>query len=478
MQVFKSPKDSLGDLGAQSAANVIAASNDVAIVIDGNGVIRDVAFNKDELSLELDGRGRWLGADFLETVTHESRVKMKALLQDAVARKPSGWRQVNHPSPAGGDIPVLYSTIDIGRKDRYVVIGRDLRQLAAMQQRLINAQQTMERDYTRLRQAETRYRLLFQVAAEAVLIVNASTNVILDANPAALALFDDTAPGLAKSDFVARFAQTDMATVSQLLADVRAKGRDGSVRVHVAQGDRQATLHASLFRQENASLFLIRLSRTEDIGTTSHLKATALLLRYFEQAPDGLVILQDEGRILRANIAFNDLAQISNEDQARGEPLERWLGRASVDFSIAFANLKQNGSVKLFATVLRGELGAQTDVEVSAVTLTGDDEKPSYGFIIRDVERRLTDTATASTRELPRSVAQLTEMIGRVPLRDLVRETTDVIERLSIEAALELTGDNRASAAEMLGLSRQSLYVKLRRFGLADQTADDENADG
>ncbi len=31
-----------------------------------------------------------------------------------------------------------------------------------------------------------------------------------------------------------------------------------------------------------------------------------------------------------------------------------------------------------------------------------------------------------------------------------------------------MTGDNRASAAEMLGLSRQSLYVKLRRYGLGD----------
>ena len=42
------------------------------------------------------------------------------------------------------------------------------------------------------------------------------------------------------------------------------------------------------------------------------------------------------------------------------------------------------------------------------------------------------------------------------------------IERLCIEAALELSSDNRASAAELLGLSRQSLYVKLRRYGLAD----------
>jgi DNA-binding NtrC family response regulator len=39
---------------------------------------------------------------------------------------------------------------------------------------------------------------------------------------------------------------------------------------------------------------------------------------------------------------------------------------------------------------------------------------------------------------------------------------------MCIAAALELTGDNRASAAEMLGLSRQSFYVKLRRHGLGE----------
>jgi DNA-binding NtrC family response regulator len=66
----------------------------------------------------------------------------------------------------------------------------------------------------------------------------------------------------------------------------------------------------------------------------------------------------------------------------------------------------------------------------------------------------------------------VTELIGRVALKDLVREATDVIERLCIEAALELSGDNRASAAEILGLSRQSLYVKLRRYGLGDLAAE------
>jgi DNA-binding NtrC family response regulator len=79
---------------------------------------------------------------------------------------------------------------------------------------------------------------------------------------------------------------------------------------------------------------------------------------------------------------------------------------------------------------------------------------------------------TKPSREIPRSTSQMTELVGRVPLKDIVRDTTDLIEQLCIEAALELTGDNRASAAEMLGLSRQSLYVKLRRFGMGDSGSD------
>ena len=97
--------------------------------------------------------------------------------------------------------------------------------------------------------------------------------------------------------------------------------------------------------------------------------------------------------------------------------------------------------------------------------------KPCFGFTIRSVGRRLPQTVR-SGHELPRSIDQLKELVGRVPLKDLVRETTDVIERMCIEAALELTGDNRASAAEILGLSRQSLYVKLRRYGLGDLGSD------
>lgn len=476
MQLFKSPKESLGDLGASSAANLIAAASDVAVVIDAHGLIRDVAFNKDELSLELDAQGRWLGSKLTEIVTPETQAKVRELLQDAAAMKPPSWRQVNHPSPRGEDIPILYSAVSIGRKDRFVVVGRDLRPLAAMQQRLVNAQQSMERDYIRLRHSETRYRLLFQVSSEAVVIVDATSHAILDANPAALALLDESAPKLVKSVFPGHFDAAGSQAIQSLLGEVRATGRDQTTNARLANDQRECSIAASLFRQENASLFLVRLSSQGSAPYSSALKATSILLRYFEAAPDGLVITRFDGRVVRANPAFLEMAQLSSSEQARGEMLDRWLGRAGVDFSVALANLRQHDSIKLFATAMRGELGATAEVEVSAVALTDADDKPSFGFAIRNVEKRLS-AAPSYPHELPRSMAQLTELIGRVPLRDLVREATDVIEKLSIEAALELTGDNRASAAEMLGLSRQSLYVKLRRFGLAEHAAgegDDE----
>ena len=45
-------------------------------------------------------------------------------------------------------------------------------------------QQAMDREYLRLRQVETRHRLLFQVTSEAVLIVDASNQRVVEANPA------------------------------------------------------------------------------------------------------------------------------------------------------------------------------------------------------------------------------------------------------------------------------------------------------
>jgi len=194
MREFESPAKSLGDMNAEVAGRMIAAAADVALVIDAQGVIRDLAFGSEELLRE--GYYDWLGKAWADTVTIESRPKVEALLRDTKANAAPRWRHINHPSPGGPDLPLSYAAIALpkGSKGnqpigRSVVFGRDLRANAALQQRLVGAQQAMERDYWRLRHMETRYRSLFQVSSEAVLILDAATGKLEEANPAAHALF-------------------------------------------------------------------------------------------------------------------------------------------------------------------------------------------------------------------------------------------------------------------------------------------------
>ena len=200
---------------------------------------------------------------------------------------------------------------------------------------------------------------------------------------------------------------------------------------------------------------------------------TAEVVQFVKEAPDGFVLTDSDGRLLRANAAFFQLAQIENERLAQGETIDRWIGKSSIDLNVLLANLRQHKSLKLFSSVVRGEHGSPVDVEISAVVL-GEGNRPNLGFAIRNVGRRI-GVESGAHSEIPRSREQLAELIGRVPLKELVRETTDVIERMCIEAALKLTSDNRATAAELLGLSRQSLYVKLRRYGLVGPSDDDDD---
>lgn len=332
----------------------------------------------------------------------------------------------------------------------------------------------MERDYWKFRHAETRYCHLFQVASEAVLVVDATTQKVLEANPAAARLVGDGgAHGLVGQSFPLGMDARSAESINTLLAGVRATGRAESARAELLDARGEVAVSVSTYRQDRTTHFVVRLSPAADGGgIDTSTSISAMLVKLVQTAPDCLVVTDIDGRVISANGAFIELAQMTTEDQVRGETLDRWLGRTGVDLSVLISNLRQRGAVRLFATTLRGDYGAVTDVEISA-TRVPHGERPFLGFTIRDVGRRLTGE-TRSKRELPRSVSQLTELVGRVPLKDIVGETTDLIEQLCIEAALELTHDNRASAAEMLGLSRQSLYVKLRRYGVGDLPVDVE----
>jgi transcriptional regulator PpsR len=462
---FASPDRSLGTLETDAVAKLIVTAADVALILDRDGTVVDVAFHREEFGVELPGSPAWVGRRWTDIVTPESRNKVGTLLAEATQNTVPRWRQINHAT-AVGPVPILYTAVQVG-DGRVVAVGRDLKAIASLQQRLVEAQQSMERDYSKLRLMEMRYRLLFQMSLEPFFIVDAATLRVIEINPAAVRVLGPNVKQLTGRSIFDVFDTGGAAAVRALLSVIRAAGRADDVRARLADGEQEFDVSASLFRNDEGELFLMRFSAAQAAAQVPKIRWK--LLKLVESAPDGFVVTNSEGRILTANAAFLEIAQLSSADQAEGEMLERWLGQTAVDLNVLIANLRQRGSVRLFQSTLRGEHGVATAVEISAVSVMNS-ERECFGFSIRNIGRRLRGDSSAP--HLPRSVEQLTELVGRISLKDLVRETTDIIERLSIETALEMTGDNRASAAEMLGLSRQSLYVKLRRYGLAEFGAD------
>ena len=159
MKNFKAPRKALTGLDAETVAGLIVSSADIALILDRRGVIRDLAIPNAELLAELGAD--WIGKSLLEVVTEDSRPKIDMLLRD-LGNDQVRARQVNHPLKDGRTVPIVYALSALDADGRCVAQGRDLRAVAAMQQRLIEAEQSLERDYSRLRLAETRYRLLLQ----------------------------------------------------------------------------------------------------------------------------------------------------------------------------------------------------------------------------------------------------------------------------------------------------------------------------
>ncbi|WP_108659943.1 transcriptional regulator PpsR [Acuticoccus kandeliae] len=454
----------LPNFDASDAASAIAKAADIAIILDADGVVVDVSVNAPELA-KLDVK-RWIGKPFAEFVTTESVPKIDTLMAEDLSGL-RRWRQINHPFGGENDLPVEYAVIHVAADQSRIIAGRELIGIANLQQRLIAAQQSMEREYARVRSAEARYRILFQMTTEAVVIVDAVTERIVDANPAAITLLDLKPARINAAEFTSLVDGADAPTVEALLAKVRATGGSDAVDVRGA-GGRNLSLIASFFSQGGKSLFLLRVADAD--ATDSAARTQSRVAEVIDQMPEGFVVCDTAGTVLSANAAFVELTQTARVEQMRGEPISRWIGRTGVDASVLLSALTKREAVQRFSTIIRGEHGGFDLVEISGVMVKPINGEPCCGLAVRIVRPEQPRT----TAGLERSVEQLTELVGSVPLKDLVREATDLIERMCIEAALRLTEDNRASAAEILGVSRQSLYNKMRRFDLLAPGLDPE----
>ena len=311
---------------------------DVTLVLDMDAVIQDVTVSNTVSGEVVKG---WVGQPWIDTVADSGVDKVRSSLDDALAGGVSAYQRIVQRFPSGLELPIEYTTVR--RPGGMIAVGRNPQASSELQSRLIAAQQAMERDYWKLREMETRYRLLFDASNEALLVLGADDLRVVEANPAAI-----RALGLTRGwDFLDEMAPRERDLFRAMLDKVREGGKAPGGVFHIGAEQAPWTLHASVMNTDAATLYMLQL--------------------------------------------------------------------APLAGQVALASPERAGSVDV----------VQPQPTLPALTTA-----------------------------------------GRSPLKALVQAAVAVVERHYVESALRLTKGNRTAAAARLGLSRQSLYAKLSRYGL------------
>lgn len=432
------------------------ARPDITITLDADGVIRGAQSSGNLSSEPLDG---WVGRPWGETIDPKVGETVAQVIGELRDRGSSSFLNVLQRFPSGLEVPMEYTTFSLGEKAGFIAIGKNLQVISDLKSRLVQAQKERERDYWKIREIETRYRMLFDSATEAAVLVHGSDLRIVESNKAAMQDLALT-PG---SEFLPGLQPHDRKSLNAMLDKVRESGRAPSIALHLPPGNTLYSLRASLMNSESGLHYLFQLA---PIGLPAESEAAEpgspiSIEELIGRLPDGIAIVDRDGLVRYANATLMDMIHVGAETAIVGQPMKRWLSEPGTDMSMVASLVQKHEVVRRMSSVLHGELGLTTQIEISAAGNRAG--KPDYiCLVIRDATNRQTPAADAAMQP----GGDVPDLAGHLSLEQLVRASTEMIERRTIVAVLEQCDDNRTLAAKRLGLSRQSLHAKLKKYNL------------
>lgn len=420
------------------------AQPDVTLRLDLDGIIR-----RADLSEAMGGEGleAWVGRPWAETVSEGGNAQVLRMLDDARTSGLSSFHQVRQRFPSGLEIALEYATVRLG-EGGLIAIGRSLEVVSELRARFLATQTSMERDAWRLREVETRYRLLFDASAQPVLLIDANDTRVVEANPAAVRALGR----VSDLRLLPELAEDDRDGFAATLERVREQGKAPGVVVHLGPHRQAWLVRASLVDAGSSATFVLQLSPTAaTLERSEGLPVEELIARL----PEGFVVVDGEGVIRMANRAFRELVAQPADPALVGQPVDRWLARPGADLVAIRDHVHRSGVLSGFASALRRASG-EIEVELSAAT-TGE----FVGILVRRRSRSL----PAGARSGPEAKALL---------REMVQEAVASVEQSCIDAVEEIRQSERERAAQLLAMRRRDLHDKLTRQASETGAANDE----
>jgi transcriptional regulator PpsR len=454
-------------LSSQELSHFAQASADISFVLDDMGSIQNIYSDNQNLAKRIPDD--LIGKRWLEAVEPDSRTKVQRLLDDANSNSISKFRQINMiGNEKNIALPMLCASIKTLSNKKIIVIGRDLTETSQLQQNLVAAQKEISKNYLQISQLEERFQSIFQIGTESIIIVKADDGYpIVEINSNAMKQLI-----LAKNSFIGKsllslLPANELSNAKNFLQSVQDSGEPSILKTLFSNGE-AIQVSATSFTNSGTQYLLLNL-KPLDITKASSIESDSLTIKAIENNAYGFVVCTPEGLILKANKAFNKLSATKDEQDLIGTNIRNYLASETADFDRMMQSLKGKASSQSCISSISNASSSIKLVDISAVSVA--QPRACIGMIFRQVDSRENKDKRID-KKLVRSSQELSMLVGKVPLKDILAETTDLIEQLCIKAALDLTQDNRVSASEILGLSRQSLYIKLRKYGLVDSSKD------
>lgn len=448
---------------AEGVQNIIERSSDMVVHVASNGVVSAISVNPDCRSLgTLD---HWVGKDFYRFLTPESQSKFQIRLAEfrADPQKLPRPIELNHVDNATWEFPIKY-TLHPAKDDAVLLMGRDMQPIAEVQQRLVNEQMARERDQQRLRREETFYRVVLEASETPLILVEPEQGRIRDLNSAAAMLLGSKTDTLAGNVLAQAFEgrrRGEFAEVLHTHASAAEKLRP--IEVISRRNGRVLHLKPEYFRAAG-ELYMLCYIMPVDGEDVANPQMTHSLAALFTSSSDAIVMTDTKGVIRDANEAFLILADAAQLRDVKDQSLAEFLVRGTIDLRLILDSAAKKERLRSYSAQFKSVVGTRANIDISAARLHQRDGDLGFGMIIREVSAAQAPGAEPAISD--DAMRNVMDLVGTASLKELVSATSDVVEKMCMETAIQLTGNNRMAAAEMLGLSRQSFYVKLRKHGL------------
>jgi PAS domain-containing protein len=235
--------------------------------------------------------------------------------------------------------------------------------------------------------SELSYDSLFASAAEPVLIVEASTEHVVEANPAAAALLRADRAALLGTPFIEAFEEASIRAVKHSLATARAAGRASAISLRTRNGRAKLGLKVSLFRAALDSYLLVRLTtKSAEDAEPVRGRTNSVVLTAIERASVGFLITDAGLRVEYANRAFVDMLGLHSPEQVCGRPLAFWLELTDSDLALLQGQMARRQAATVLQTVVHSTSQGSRRVEVHAVAVP-DGRNTRWGFTLREQPR-------------------------------------------------------------------------------------------